>query len=68
MDTTAYYLATHQSDELLREQQAEINAAWNAGSITAAQAADLRVVALESHLAACKLARHTHLEPRHDCR
>jgi hypothetical protein len=62
MDTTAYYQATRQSDELLRERQAEINGAREAGSITAAQAACLGVAALELHLAACRQARHTHLE------
>ena len=45
MDTTAYYQATRHSDELLRERQAEINAAFEAGGISAAQAAGLRVLA-----------------------
>ena len=66
MDTTAYYRATQQSDQALREQQAKINAALHAGSITATEAAGLQVVALENHLAACKQARHTHLGPGHD--
>jgi hypothetical protein len=68
MDTTAYYQATRHSDEQLHERQAEINAAQEAGNISAAQAADLRVAALERHLAACRQARHTHLESRHDSR
>jgi hypothetical protein len=63
MDTTAYYRATEQSDQALRERQADIEAAWHAGTITAAEAARLRVAALESHLAACRQARRTHLEP-----
>jgi hypothetical protein len=49
--------------------QADINAASEAGNITAAQAADLRVAALENHLAAYRHARRAHLErsgrPRH---
>jgi hypothetical protein len=64
MDTTAYYQATRHSDELLRERQAEINAAFEAGGISAAQAAGLRVAALERHLDACRQARHTHPETR----
>lgn len=64
MDTTAYYLATQQSDALLREQQAKINTAWQAGSITTVEAARLRVCALEDHLAACRQARRMHLESR----
>lgn len=64
LDTTAYYQATQRSDQLLRERQAEINAACDAGNITPAEAADLRVTALENHLAACRQARHMHLELR----
>ena len=64
MDTTAYYRATQQSDQLLRERQAQINAALSDGTITAAQAADLRIKALEIHLASCGKARRAHLEPQ----
>ena len=62
MDITAYCRATQQSDQLLREQQAEINAALADGTINAAQAADLRIKALEDHLASCGQARQTYLE------
>jgi hypothetical protein len=62
MDTTAYYQAITRSDELLRERRAEISAAEDTGSLTAAEAAHLRVVALENHLAACQQARAIHLD------
>jgi hypothetical protein len=62
MDTTAYYQAIQRSDVLLRERRVEINAAQEAGSITAVEAAHLRVVALENHLAACQQARAIHLD------
>jgi hypothetical protein len=62
MDTTAYYQAITRSDVLLRERRAEISAAEETGSLTAAEAAHLRVVALENHLAACQQARTIHLD------
>jgi hypothetical protein len=62
MDTSTYFRATETSDALLQERQRQIRTAEDAGDITVREAADLRVSALTSHLAACREARQRYLD------
>lgn len=61
-EPSAYYRATQESDEKLQERLREISGHYDAGHLTAREAADARVTAMAAHLAACRQAREKYLD------
>lgn len=59
-DTSGYAAEAAAQDPFLDRRIAEIRAQYDAGDITVREAADLRVAALEHHLAAVRALRAEH--------
>jgi hypothetical protein len=56
-----YRLGIQRADAELEGQLAAIRAAEDAGRVSVREAADKRIIAMESHLAECRRLRETYL-------
>lgn len=61
-DPSTYWEAVNAEDERLRAVLAAISADQGAGLLTAREAADNRITALETHLAKCRALRRKYLQ------
>lgn len=61
-DESRYYMLAEAEDGRLTERLAAIRSRQDAGTITARQAADHRIAAMEEHLEAVRELRRRHLE------